>query len=219
MKNFQIFFLIIITILPLLGCQKSNKSTTQIDNNSYIKDFELLHENPNNQTSVKITSPKAIIHPANNDIDIFESSIEILNKNAQDFIVISGNSTLNNLSNSIRAFNNVNISFLNNQDYYITTNSFNWDLSTSIIDLNNPVNINFENSKIFATNGFYNIDSSLLKIENTEFNGNIINSEGKEEYEVEIKSDFATWFKNDNTLVFTSKEKQVETIINFLLTK
>jgi len=30
---------------------------------SYINDFELLQENPNNQTSVKITSPNAIIDP------------------------------------------------------------------------------------------------------------------------------------------------------------
>ena len=39
------------------------------------------------------------------------------------------------------------------------------------------------------------------------------------DYEIKIKSDFAKWFKTDNTLVFRSKEKQVETIINFLITK
>ena len=219
MNYFKFFFLFILTIFSLLGCQKSNKTNTQIDNLSYINDFELLQENPNNKTTVKITSPKAVINPTNNDIEIFTSSIEILNKEGIDFKVKSGNSTLNNLSNSIRVFNDVNISFLNKQDYYITTNSFDWNLKTSIIDINNPININFENSNIIATRGFYNIDSSLLKIDNTEFNRNIYNSDGKEEYKVEIKSDFAKWFKNDNTLVFTSNDKQVETTINFLLIK
>ena len=202
-----------------MGCQKSNKYTTQRDNNSYINHFELLQENPNTLTSVKITSPKAIINQTNNDIEIFESSIEILNKNGQDFKVNSGNSTLNNLTNSIRVFNKVNISFLNKQDYYITTSSFDWDLNKSFIDITNPVNINFDNTQITATNGFYNIDSSLLKIDNSEFNRSIYNSKGEEEYQVKIISDFAKWFKKDNSLVFTSNEKQVETTINFLLTQ
>ncbi|WP_269624816.1 LPS export ABC transporter periplasmic protein LptC [Prochlorococcus marinus] len=219
MKYLPIHFLLIITTLTLFGCQKSNKSSTQIDNKSYINDFELLQENPNNETSVRITSPKAIIDPTNNDIDIFESSIELLNKKGQDFKVKSGNSTLNNLTNSISVFNNVRISFLDKQDYYITTNSFDWDLNTSIIDINNPVNINFNNTRIKATNGFYDIDSSLLKIDNSEFNRYIYNVKGEEEYYVKIKSDFAKWFKKDNTLVFTSNEKQVETTINFLLTE
>ena len=69
MKYLQIYFLLIITILPLFGCQKSDKFDTQIDNKSYINDFELLQENPNKYTSVKITSPKAIIDPTINDIE------------------------------------------------------------------------------------------------------------------------------------------------------
>ena len=109
MKYLPIYFLLIITTLPLFGCQKSNKSSTQIDNKSYINDFVLLQENPNKQTVIKITSPKAIIDPTNNDLEIFDSSIELLNKNGQDFKVNSGNSTLNNLTNSIRVYNNVNI--------------------------------------------------------------------------------------------------------------
>ena len=219
MKYLPIYYLLIITSLPLFGCQKLNKSSTQIDNKSYIKDFELLQENPNSNTSVRVTSPKAIIDTSNNDIDIFDSSIELLNKNGQDFIVKSGNSTLNNFTNTIRVFNSVNISFLDNQDYYINTSSFDWDLNTSNIDINNPVIINFNNTRINATNGFYNIDASLLKIDNIEFNRYIYNSKGEEEYEVKIISDFAKWFKTNNTLVFTSNEKQVETTINFLLTE
>ena len=219
MKYLHYYFLLIFTIIPLFGCQKTSKSTTQVDNKSYINDFELLQENPNNNTSIKISSPKAIIDPINNDIEMFESSIDIFNKNGQDFKVKSGKSTLNNVNNFIRVFNNVNISFLNNEYYYITTDSFNWDLNTSLIDINNPVNINFGNTHINATNGFYNIDSSLLKIDNSEFNRNIYNSQGEGEYQIKIISDYAKWFKKDNTLLFTSNEKQVETNIKFLLTK
>ena len=118
MKLFNIYLLLIISIFPLIGCQKSNKSTAKIDNNSYINDFELLQENQNNETSVKITSPRAIINPSNSDIEIYDSSIVILNKNGIDFKVKSGNSTLDNLSNNIRVFNNVNISFLKNSIMY-----------------------------------------------------------------------------------------------------
>ena len=91
MNYLPIFFLLIITTLSIFGCQKSNKSSTQIDNKSYINDFELLQENPNKETSVKITSPKAIIDSTNNDIDIFDSSIELLNKNG--LIVLEFGST------------------------------------------------------------------------------------------------------------------------------
>ena len=219
MKYLQIYFLLLITILPLFGCQKFNRSDTKRNNKSYINDFELLQENPYTRTRVKITSPKAIINPENNDIEIFDSSIEFLNENAQEFQVKSGNSTLNNLTNTISVFNNVIISFLNNQDYFITTHSFAWDLNKSIIDINNPVKISFDNTKIEATKGLYNIDSNLFEIENSEFNRYIYNSKGKEEYQVNIISDFTKWFKQDNTLIFTSKDKQVETTINFLLTK
>lgn len=219
MKSFNIYLLFLLIIFPLIGCQNSKKSTAQIDNKSYINDFELLQENPNKYTSVKITSPKAIIDPNINDIEIYKSSIEIMNENGIDFQVESGNATLNNLSNKIRVFNNVNISFLKDSDYNISTDSFNWDLNTSVIDINNPLAINYKNTKIKASKGFYNIKSNLLKIDNTRFNRKINNSEGLDEYQVEIKSDFAKWFKNDNKLVFSSNEKQVETTIKFLLTK
>ena len=217
MKYLSIYFLVIITTLPLFGCQKSKNSSTKIDNKSYITDFELLQENLNHQTKVRITSPKAIIDPTNNDIEIYESLIEILNKNGQDYNIVSGNSTLKNLSNSIRVFNNVKISFLSKKDYYLTTNSLDWDLNTSIIDINDEVNINFDNTKINASNGLYDIKLNLLKINNTEFKRNIYNSKGEEDYQVNIISDYAKWLKKDNILEFTSNKKQVETTINFLI--
>ena len=216
MKYFQIYFLLILSSLLLLGCQQSNKSASQIDNKSYINNFELLQENNSNDTRVRISSPKAIIDPISNDIEIFDSSIDILNKNTLEIQVQSGNSTLNNLSNTIKVFNNVNISFLDNENYFISTNSFNWDLNTSIIDIKNPLNINFNNTDIIASNGFFNIESGLLKIDNSIFNRTVYNSEDIEKYQIQINSDVTKWFKNKNTLVFTSNEKQVETTINFL---
>ena len=69
MKYLPIYFLLIITITQLFGCGKSNKSAIEIDSKSYIKDFELIQENPNNQTSIKILSPNAIIDTIKNDID------------------------------------------------------------------------------------------------------------------------------------------------------
>ena len=216
MKYFKIYFLLILSTLLLLGCQKSNKSASQIDNKSYINNFELLQENNTNDTRVRISSPKAIIDPISNDIEIFDSSIDILNKNTLEIQVQSGNSTLNNLSNTIKVFNNVNISFLDNENYFISTNSFNWDLNTSIIDIKNPLNINFDNTDIIASNGFFNIQSGLLKIDNSTFKRTVYNSEDIEKYQIQINSDVTQWFKNKNILVFTSNDKQVETTINFL---
>ncbi len=218
MNIFTKYILSLLTILPLLACQSTNttKSNTKLDNKSFIKNFELVQENNSNDTRIRITSPKAIIDPKSNDIEIFESSIEILNKNKVEIKVSSGNSTLNNLSNTIRVFNNANISFLNNEDYFIRTNSFNWDLNTYIIDIENPLNINFNNTNIIASNGFFNIDLNLLKIYNSRFNRSVFNSDGKEQYQIKINSDFAKWLKNENTLFFLSNEKQVETTIKFL---
>ena len=219
MNKINLYLLLLITIFPILGCQKSIKSTTQLDNKSYINDFELLQENPINKTVVKVISPKAIFDPSTNDIEIFNSTIEILNNRVNDIQVKSGNSTFNNLSNFIKVYNQVNISFLDNDDFFIRTNSFKWDLNTSFIDIDNPLDINFDNTKIIATNGLYNIDSSLLRIDNTEFNRNVYNPDGKEEYQVKIKSDFAKWYKIENKLVFISNDRQVETTINFLTIK
>ncbi len=219
MKQTYLYFLIVLAIYPLLGCQKSSKPIAQLDNNSYITNFELLQKNTSNDTRIRITSPKATLDQTNNIIEIVESSIEIINKDGQDFKVKSGYSTINNMSNLINVFNNVKISFIDNKDYYITTNSFTWDLNTSIIDINSPLNMNLDNTKIVATNGLYNLDLSKFKIANSVFNRNFFNSDGKKTYQVEIKSDLANWLKNENSLEFKSNDKQVETTINFLTTK
>ena len=219
MNQIRFYFLLILTILPSLGCQKSTKVPSQLDTKSYITNFELLQKNISNDTRVRITSPKAILDQENNDIEIVETSIEITNKRGQDFQVKSGYSTLYNLSNLIKVYNNVTISFMDNKDYYISTNSFDWDLNNSIIDINSPLTMNLDNTKIKATNGLYYIDSKVFKVDNSVFNRNFYTSDGKKKYNVEIKSDLTKWLKNENKLVFTSHDKQVETTIKFLTTK
>ncbi len=214
MDKFVKSFLTLFSVLPLIACQQNTTYSTDIDYKSYINDFEFLHENPINSTRVRIMSPKAIINPINNDFEIFQSSIQILNNNNKEFEVKSGNSILNNYENIIKVFNNVNISFHKDENYYITTKSFIWDLNSSDILLNNPLFINFKNSKIIADKGQYNIDSKLLKLNNTNLYRIFYNAAGEKKYEVEIKSDYSQWFKKNNTLVFTSNKNQVETTIN-----
>jgi len=218
-NQIYLYFLIVLAIFPLFGCQKASKPTVKLDNKSYITNFELLQKNPSNDTRIRITSPKATLDQTNNIIEIVESSIEIINKDVQDFKVTSGYSTINNMSNFINVFNNVSISFIDKNDYFISTNSFNWDLNNSIIDIDSPLNMNLDNTKILATNGLYNLDLSQFKIDNSVFNRAFYSAEGKKKYHVEIKSDSADWLKEENTLVFKSNDKQVETTIKFLTTK
>jgi len=208
--------MLIITSLPLFGCQKLNKSSTQLDYKSYINNFELNQENPITQTSIKIISPKAIIDNFNNGIKIFDSSIEISNKNFKDIIIKSGNANLNNIDNIIKVFNNVNISLVDSKNYFLNTESFIWDLSKSSINLDKPLDIDLDNTNITSSSGSYNIKLGELKIMNNYFNRSIFNNDGKEKYQIEIKSDVAKWIKNENTLEFKSNNKQVETTINIL---
>ncbi len=219
MNNHSIYLLSIFTVLPILGCQKPIEKSLDLDNISYINEFELIQENSSKNTRIKITSPKATIDPTNNDIQIFDSSIEIINLNGQDIKVRSGKSTLNNYNNFIKVYNKVNISLLDKKKSFITTNSFDWDLNTSNIILNSPLNINLEDTNIISASGFYNIDSGQLKINNNIFNRKIFNKKGKPIYQIRIVSDTAKWIKNNNSFEFISADKQVETTIDFLSTK
>ena len=209
-------FISIFFIFNLFGCQNSKTNTKENDSNSYINDFELVQQNINNESLIKITSPKAIIDPRNNDIEIFDSSIEILNKMGQDVRLKSGNAYLDNSMNIIKAYNNVNITLIKNIDSFINTDSFEWDLNTSYVNLKSPLNINFRNTVINSSNGSYDIDLSELKINNSVFNRSIFNKYGKKIYNIKIIADKAKWLKNNNSLEFQSVKRQVETTINFL---
>ena len=207
------------TLFSLLACQKKDTQSKYIESNSSIVDFELVQENPRTGNTIKINSPKAIIERSKNNIQIFDSSIEIIDKNGSDIIIKSGNSNLINSDEIIRVFNNVYISLLNKENYFIRTNSLDWNLNTSNIVLDRPLDINFDNTIISSSNGIYNIDSNLLTIFNNTLNRSIFNINGKLAYQVEIKSDNAQWSEKDNALEFSSKLKQVETTIDFLSIK
>tara|TARA_Y100001968_G_scaffold250803_1_gene235905 strand:+ start:534 stop:1193 length:660 start_codon:yes stop_codon:yes gene_type:complete len=219
MKRIAIKLILFLFVYPLAGCKNIESTSMGIDNNSYISDFELFQENPNNDTSIRITSPNAIIYSPTNNIKIFNSKIDVLNKYGQDIEVKSGNSMLNNSTNFINVFDSVHISIMDTNNHFIETNSLNWNLNNSIIDLISPLDINFENTKITSSNGTYDINSSLLTINNNIFNRSIFNLEGDEKYYIEIISDKAIWLKKNNSLEFMSDNKQVETTINVLAIK
>ena len=199
-----------------MSCQRTNNNIVEVDNNSYISDYELVQKNQDNDRIIKIISPKAIIDNFNNGIKIFDSSIEISNKNLKDIIIKSGNANLNNIDNIIKVFNNVNISLVDSKNYFVNTESFIWDLSKSSINLDKPLHIDLDNTNITSSSGSYNIKLGELKIMNNYFNRSIFNNDGNEKYQIEIKSDVSKWIKNDNTLEFKSNNKQVETTINIL---
>ena len=219
MKKWNLYLLILFSFFPLMSCQRKENDIIEVDNNSYISEFELVQKNKSNNDIIKITSPKAIIDNFNNDIKIFDSEVEISNKNVKDIIVKSGNANLNNLDNMIKVFNNVNISLVENKNYFINTDSFIWDLNKSYIKLDKSLKINLDNTNITSSSGLYNIKLGELKIINNYFNRRIFNNEGKEKYQIEIFSDVAKWMKKENTLEFKSNNKQVETTINILNVK
>ena len=214
--NKLIYSFTLLCTLPLFACQKSQVIQNDIDNNTYINDFELLQENPNNETTIKIKSPKAIIYNKTNDIEIFDSSINILKNNDNEVEVKSGNSTLNNFENIIKVYNNVNISILGEKNTFIKTNRIFWDLNTSKIELKSPLDINFDNTTIYSSDGLYNIELGRLKLNNNIFNRVIYNNDGYPSYKIKIISDLAKWLKEDNSLEFSSNYKQVQTTIDFL---
>ena len=216
MRNYLYYILILFSIFPLFSCQQSKRQSLEIDNKSYINNFELIQENPLNQTSIVINSPKAIIDPLNNDIEIFNSVIKILNHDKPEIEVKSGNSFLNNSKNLISAYNNVLISLLDSKNSYIKTNSFDWDINKSYIDLDNNLDINFENTKIISTNGSYTIDLRILDLNNIKFDRSIFNNAGQKLYQIKIESDNAKWYKDENSIEFSSNNRQVESTIDFL---
>ncbi len=219
MKKTILYSITLLSFIPLTSCQYKQNVKFDIDNKSYINAFELLHENPNNYNKIIINSPRAVINPMNNDIEIYESSIQILNSGAEDLQIKSGNSILDNSNNIIRIFNKVNISLLEENDSYLITDSLIWNLNSSKINLDNPLEINIKNSKVSSSNGIYNINSGILNINDNIFYKDIYSKKGEKEYQIKIISDNAKWFKNDNSIEFSSDNNQVETTIDFLSIK
>ncbi len=219
MNKFLHYFLLIFIFLPLYSCKSNKNIIKKYDDKTYINNFELIQENSINETTIKIKSPKAIINPSSNNIRIYDSSINILQKNGQNFEVKSKNSIFNNKNNLLRVYDNVFISLLEDENSFIKTNSLYWDLNSSNINLNSPLKINFANTKITSSNGFYNIDSGQLRINDNLFKRSIYNEKGEPIYQITIISDMAKWLKVNNSLEFSSENKQVETTINILSLK
>ena len=218
MNKILVFITGLFLLIPISSCQNKQKNSLEVDIKSYLNDFELVQENLRNSNIIKIKGPKAIIDPSTNDIEIVDSTIQIFNKKSDDFQIKSGYSKLNNSLNVLNSYNDVYISLINKDKHFIKTNHLNLDLNTSIINFDSSLDINFDNTNIISSNGTYNINSSLFKINNNIFNRSIFTIDGQEKYQIQIVSDFASFLKKDNSLVFTSNNKQVETRINFLST-
>ena len=207
----------LLFIFPILGCKKNyQESTIDTYDKSYINNFELVQDNSKSKISFKILSPKAIIDSINNDIEIYESSILIKNNNGQNVQINSGKSTLNNSMNVIQAYNKVNISFPDNKDFLIKTDSFDWDLNTSNINFPSHLDIYFKNTSVISSNGSYNFESGQLKINDTIFNRIIFKNGVEPLYKIRIIAEMAKWSKENNSLEYSSTGKQVETSIDFL---
>tara|TARA_B100000579_G_scaffold400046_1_gene381399 strand:- start:223 stop:882 length:660 start_codon:yes stop_codon:yes gene_type:complete len=213
------YFLTPISILLLLSCQRSEKKSVDIEDKSFITDFELIQRNTRNDSTIKINSPKAIIDQTTNEFEIFDSSIQLSNKTGKNLYINSGRSTLNSSQNVIRVFNNVNITLENNQNSFIKTDSFDWDLSRLIMTLNSPLEVNFNNTKIRSDTGKYNLNKNQLKLNTNIFKRNFFNINGVKQYRIEIISDVAIWSKENNLLTFKSNDSQVESTIEILSTK
>ena len=213
------YFLIPISVLLLLSCQRTEKKSLDIEDKSYITDFELIQRNIRNDSTLKINSPKAIIDQTTNEFEIFDSSIQLSNKTGKNLYINSGRSTLNSSKNLIRVFNNVNITLENDPNSFIKTDSFDWDLSRSLMTLNSPLEVNFRNTKILSDRGTYNIYKNQLNLNSNIFKRNIFNINGVKQYQIEIISDVAIWSKENNVLTFKSNDTQVESTIEILSTK
>ena len=220
MKKLYSYLFILFSVTPLVSCKTSIKEPIEIDNLSYVNDFELIQNYTNKDTMIKIMSPRAIIDQSNNNIKIYENSILFLNKKNNNNVEIkSGRAELNNSINILKVYNDVFISLLNSDDSFIRTKRLNWDLNSSTINLDNPFDFNLKNTKIKSNSGSYNIVTNHLKINSNIFNQSFYDKDGVKKYQIEIISENGNWFKNKKILEFSSNNKQVETRIDFLSIK
>tara|TARA_Y100001968_G_scaffold175123_1_gene160495 strand:- start:278 stop:937 length:660 start_codon:yes stop_codon:yes gene_type:complete len=219
LSKINLYLITIFIFLPLFGCQRVNEDTNLVDRSSYISDFKLIQENPKTDIKIIIKSPMAVIKPLTNDLEILDSKILINSETGNNIKVISGKAILNNSQDLIKAYNGVKMSLLNNDKYFINTESFTWNLNKSKINMRSPLDINFGNTSIISSSGSYDTISSNLKLKNNIFNRSILNLEGKKKFYIEILSDNANWNQKNNIIEFTSNQKQVETTIQFLSTK
>ena len=218
MKNIFLITITLFYIIPLLSCKREVSTTDQNDNKSYLSDFELIQERPNN-TKIEITSPKAILSSISQNLEIYNTNVKITNFQGISYDIISGKSFLHNANQTIRLFNDVIITGFEKDDSKITTSEFTWFLDKSLINLDNNLKINFNNTKIYSTNALFNLNNNLMHLYSVEFYREINNQNGRNNNLVTIIADNAKWQKQDGIIEFTSNQKQVETTIDFLAVK
>ena len=213
MHNLHKLILFSILFFPLSSCQNSSNLRSEIDNKGYLTEFNLIQENPINNSTIIINSPKAIIDQKNNDLKIFDSSIEFNDTSNSNIFIKSGESSINQSTNTIESIDNVNISFGHDNLSNITTDKLFWNLDTSIIVIDSKLIFNFDDTKILSDKGIYFTNISQLILDNVFYQKNFTNAQGDQIYNIIIKSDSASWLKENKLLEFTSTNKQVESNI------
>ncbi len=214
MKSNLVFTLSICMSLSLISCKNNRSIEKNIDYNSHITDFELIHDNPLNNTKIIINSPKAILDSSTQNIQIKDNKMEIIDKSETNVTIKSGNATFNNKTKIISATDNIVITDSQNQASSIETSMLNWNLNNSIINLDNEMLINLPNTNIYSKEGTYNISLDLIKLNDVLFTSTSNTKNGLTSYEISITADNTKWLKENNSLEFTSEKGQVETTIN-----
>ncbi len=214
MKSKTIVFISILISIPLTSCNRNSVLDTNIDNKAYITDFELIQQNPRNNTKIKINSPKAILDSSTQNIEIINSQIEILGEYQKNIKIKSGKALLNNTRNHISAKDNIVITDNKQTDNSIKTDQLSWELNKSIINLDKELIINFANTNIYSKEGIYDLNLNKLDLKNVFFTRKIKNRKGFTSYDIIINADNSKWLKENNSLEFSSDNGQVETTID-----
>ena len=214
MNNNLAFTLSIFISLSLISCKSNTNLSNNNDNNTHITDFELIHENPANNTKIRINSPKARLDSSTQNIQIFKNEIEIINQPDKIIKIQSGNATINNATKFISAANNVIISDSEQPINSIETRQLYWDLNDSIINLDNELSINLPNTNIYSKKGNYDLNLDLVYLHEVLLTRTINTIDGFRSYEITITADKSKWLKEHNSLEFTSDNGQVETTID-----
>jgi len=214
MKNNLTATFIVFMLLTLISCRSNKSVETNIDNNTHITDFELIHDNQLNNTKIIINSPRAILDSSSQNIQIINNKMQIIDKSNKSIKIKSGKAALNNTTKIISATDNVVISDIQNQGSSIVTSQLNWNLKNSIINLDDEMLIKLPNTIIYSKEGTYDISLDRLDLKNVLFTRTGNNKNELTTYEINVTADKTKWLKKDNSLEFRSEKGQVETTID-----
>ena len=211
--------LLSISLLITSSCKINRDNINKPDEYSYLTNFEMVQQRADKINKVIISSPKAILNPTNNQIDIIRSNIEIINNNGKKFNIKSGKALLDNSNKQINISKDVTIIGDNYDKSYIKTNSLTWNLEKSSINIQNDLTITLKNTKIYSINGFYDLNKGRIDLNSVELYRDIFNKNGFKSHSIIVLADRGNWVKENNDFKFTSGENQVETTVKFLRLK